>query len=296
MRSPSESSWLAVLLAAFLFFGAGTDAVRADARTDYLVRILQTSEEFRVRAQAAIALGGMSPSDPITQALIRGLSDSDASVRAACAASLERVGDGAAIAALRTAASDREASVRSAASRAQRAIETRTRTAANPTTTTTTTTTTAVASTTNTTPSAADRYYMGISAPGAQAQGLDASVLRSARQLVVREASSIAGVVIAPEGETSAAANTAIRSRRLTGFSIEASVTEFESSATGTRVKVSIILGTYPGRDMRAILQGSATVPGAQGVEAQRMALEGAIRGGLRQLGSALARLAPPRP
>lgn len=292
MRSSLVPRLLLVLLAFALF--AGTGAARADARTDYLVRILQTGEEFRVRAQAAIALGGMSPSDQIVQALVRGLGDADPSVRAACAASLERVGDGSALAALRTASTDRETTVRIAANRATRAIETRTRSAS--TTTSTTTTTATVTASTTTTPSASDRYYVGVNALAAQAQGLDAGVLRSGRQLLVREASGVGGVVIAPENETSAAANTAIRSRRLVGFFLEASVVEFESSATGTRVKVSVIVGTYPGRDMRAILQGSATVPGAQGADAQRMALEGAIRGALRQLGSAFARSAPARP
>lgn len=279
-------------LALVLTLVLGASVARADARTDYLVRILQTSAEFRVRAQAAIALGGMSPSDQISQALVRGLSDADPSVRAACAASLERVGDASALVALRAAASDGDGNVRTAASRAQRAIESRARSASA----TTTTTTTSTVSSSTTTPSADDRYYVGVSPPATQAQGLDASVLRSARQVIVREASAVGGVVIAPEGETNAAANTAIRSRRLTGFFLETSITEFESSATGTRVKVSIIVGTYPGRDMRAILQGSATVPGAQGVDAQRMALEGAIRGALRQLGSAFARSAPARP
>ncbi len=291
MRHPVVHRYLAALLAGLLFLGAS--GVRADARTDYLVRILQTSQEFRVRAQAAIALGGMAPSREITQALVRGLGDADPSVRAACAASLSRVGDADSLAALRGAASDSDSSVRTEVQRATRAVETRTRTAAA--VTTTTTTTAAVTAVTPTTTGEA-RYYVGVNPPAAQAQGLDASVLRSARQLFVREASNVTGVVIAPEGESTSAANTAIRSRRLTGFFLEASITEFESSASGTRVKVSVIVGTYPGRDMRAILQGSATVPGAQGVEAQNMALEGAIRGALRQLGSAFARSAPARP
>ena len=81
---------------------------------------------------------------------------------------------------------------------------------------------------------------VGVSAIASQAQGLDAGVLRSGRQLLVREASGIGGVVIAPESESSAAATTAIRSRRLTGFFLEAAVTEFESAATGTRVKAGL--------------------------------------------------------
>ena len=62
-----------------------------------------------------------------------------------------------------------------------------------------------------------------------------------------------------------------------------------DATANGTRVAVSVIVGTYPGRDMRAILNGAATVPGSGGPEADRAAVEGAIRGALRNLPQALS-------
>ncbi|MEM9193221.1 MAG: hypothetical protein AAGF12_28865, partial [Myxococcota bacterium] len=52
---------------------------------------------------------------------------------------------------------------------------------------------------------------------------------------------------------------------------------------------VSVIVNTYPGRDMRAILQGAATVQGGgSGPQARRQAIEGALSGALRRLPQAL--------
>jgi hypothetical protein len=52
---------------------------------------------------------------------------------------------------------------------------------------------------------------------------------------------------------------------------------------------VSVIVNTYPGRDMRVILQGAATVQGASGASAERQAIEGALTGALRRLPQAFA-------
>ena len=55
------------------------------------------------------------------------------------------------------------------------------------------------------------------------------------------------------------------------------------------RVAVAVIIATYPGRDMRAILRGAATAIGS-GSSTKRQALEGALSGAMRQLPAALER------
>ncbi len=74
----------------------------------------------------------------------------------------------------------------------------------------------------------------------------------------------------------------------MTGYYLDSSVVSIEQTPAGTRVVVSVIVGTYPGRDMRAILQGAATVPGSSGPGAIRAAIEGALRGAIRRLSQAM--------
>src|SRR5689334_15704301 len=63
----------------------------ADARSDYLVRLLAGSTQFRVRAQAAISLGSVEPAASVVSALSKALSDEHPAVRAAAANSLGRL-------------------------------------------------------------------------------------------------------------------------------------------------------------------------------------------------------------
>ena len=74
----------------------------------------------------------------------------------------------------------------------------------------------------------------------------------------------------------------------MAGFYIDTSIVKVDKSAGNTRVVVSVVVNTYPGRDMRAILQGAATVPGATDQRAEERAIEGAIRGALRRLPQAM--------
>ena len=78
-----------------------TSMALADARTDFLMRMLATSTQFRVRAQAALALGAQSGIKDVVPALTSALKDEHPAVRAACAAALERLGDPSAIPALK---------------------------------------------------------------------------------------------------------------------------------------------------------------------------------------------------
>ena len=107
-----------------LLLSVGMPAVAsADARTEYLVRLLRTSSAFRVRAQAAISLGRVEGEPAVTRALSGALEDEHPAVRAAAASSLEQLRDPSALPALRTATRDRDSAVRASASRAVRTLE-----------------------------------------------------------------------------------------------------------------------------------------------------------------------------
>ncbi len=100
----------------------------------------------------------------------------------------------------------------------------------------------------------------------------------------------MAGVALAPENEERRAAERVIGTRKLVGFYVDSSITRIEQRPDGSvRAQVSVIVGTYPGRDMRAMLSGAATVSGAGSQEeAKAQAIQAAFTGALRRLPQAM--------
>lgn len=261
---------------AVLCWSLAIGLVRADARTDFLIRMLATSAQFRVRAQAALALGGQAPSPSILTALSRGLSDQHPAVRAASAASLERHDDPSVLPALRAAENDKDSSVRSAVRNAIAAITP----ASSPVTT----------PIDPVQPSGPSVYYVGIGTPGGTQSGLSVSTMRDLREHVARTVAGVEGVKLAPENEKAQAAERVLGAQRLAGFYVDSSVTSIERRPDGSvRAQVSVIIGTYPGRDLRAMLSGAATVSGGGSTEAVTLqAVQAAFTGALRKLPQAL--------
>jgi hypothetical protein len=137
-------------------------------------------------------------------------------------------------------------------------------------------------------PTGTPRYYVGIGTPGDNSSSLSATQLAELQAFLASQVGGVEGVVLAPNGEASAATTRALRSNQLIGYFIDASVVSVEQTPTGTSARVSIILATYPGRDMRAMLSGSARVPNSTGPDAVRRAVQGAVQGSLRRLPQAM--------
>lgn len=257
-------------LSAILVFAVAVSAV-ADARNDYLIRLLKESSQFRVRAQAAISLGSVRVDLAVLEALANALADSNPAVRAACASSLERIGDQSVLPALNSALGDDEQEVRSAVKRAIAAINRR------PTKSTPSVKETTV-------PSGPPKYYVGIGMPGSRASTVDRDMLRRTKQFIEVLVGELDGVLIAQEKETPARVRKLLKAKKLDGYYLDSSVVSLEElPGGGARAVVSIIVGTYPERNMRTILQGSARVIGSA-ASAKNQAIEGAFRGALRQL------------
>jgi hypothetical protein len=256
-----------------------SQAVRADdPRSTYLIKLLAGSSQFRVRAQAAISLGTVESSSTSLAALSAALKDVHPAVRAAAASSLGRVGDQSSLSALHALERDTEEPVRSAA----RAALDRLASSIRPP---------PVNKEPPPTESGPALYYVSIAEPSAtRVASLDHAALGKARAFIKERVGQIQGVLVAPDSEDSQTAERVLKKRRLKGFYIDSSIVSIEKKqGGGTRVAVSVIVATYPGRDMRAIMQGAATVTGA-GDQAYGQAMEGAFTGALRQLSQALQR------
>ena len=91
------------------------DLSQRNTRVGYLIKLLESSSQFRVRALAASALGQLEPSSAARRALTHALLDEYPAVRAAAAASLGRIGDAGQVSALRALERDPEEPVRNAA-------------------------------------------------------------------------------------------------------------------------------------------------------------------------------------
>jgi hypothetical protein len=266
---------LRVWLALIALGVALPEPVLADARTEFLIRMLASSDQFRVRTQAALALGSR-PSEPAAvRALSSALRDEHPSVRSASAGALELLKDAQALVALRQARKDRDGAVRAAVEHAIKSIE---RSAAE----------TERASVSDAAGGPAS-FYVAVGTPSTSL-GLPASALRGLRDHVVKQVAGVEGVRIAPENEAQAAAAQVVRSKRLVGYYLDSSITAIEARpGGGLRAAVSVIVGTYPGRAMRVMLSGAATVSGAGVSDAAKLqAVEAAFTGALRRLPQAM--------
>lgn len=271
----ARRAWAAL---AFVVCSLFASLAFADARTDFLIRMLRTSDQFRVRAQAALALARVQNDPNVTRALVDSLRDENPAVRAAAAAALETVGDTTALDGLRAVLNDRDSGVRSAAQRSIRALERIAASRPPPT---------IIPPTTN--GGNAARFYVGVGNPGAQATVAPA-VLTRARTFLVTSIGQMPGVALAPDGERPPDATAVLQRRHLTGCYLEASVTSVEVRPDGgLRAAVSLTVFTYPGRDLRAMLNGAATIQGAGTSDAAReQAIQAAITSALRRLPQAL--------
>lgn len=234
-------------------------------RTSYLIQALSTSDSFRVRVQAAISLGRRQDDEGALRALMSCFDDEHPAVRIACAASLEGLRNPEALPALRRAARDRDRGARRAIQSAIRTLERVERDGGGDE------------------PSGPAQYYVGIGSFGNPA-GASRSVVEAAQEMLRQSVSSINGVVFAPNRESPRAARRVLQRRNLKGVFLDASITSVEETSRGTRVAVSIVVNTYPGRDIRAMLEGAATAPGAASDASTRRALDAAIQSALRQL------------
>ncbi|HEX2678773.1 MAG TPA: HEAT repeat domain-containing protein [Polyangiales bacterium] len=248
-----------------------------DPRSAYLIKLLEGSSQFRVRAQAAISLGAVDPSPTVLGALGNALRDVHPAVRAAAANSLGRVGDKSLVPALRALDRDPEEPVRNAAKTALAKLEGAPSGGS-------------VGPSPEPRPSGPAQYYVAVAQCASRVPGVEQSALSQARSSIQERVQQMDGVVIAPEGESSDAVERVLKKRNLRGYYIDCSIMSVEKKPDGgTRVAVSLILATYPGRDMRAIMQGAATVSGG-GREDYAQAVQGAFSGALRQLPQALSR------
>ncbi|MGB0678579.1 MAG: HEAT repeat domain-containing protein [Polyangiales bacterium] len=268
--------WVYGLVAVLLW--PTTSSAQTDKRQAYLLNLLRKSTTFRVRAQAALSLATLKTNERSIAALSRALRrDKHPAVRIAAATALGRLGDVAALGALYAARKDRVKKVRVQIARAVKALE---RVAARRDA--------KRRERQQTQGDKALRYYVGVGMPATRDPGIDKRALKRLQSYLAKALSGMDGVRVAPPKESGKQAQRVLRQHMLNGYYLDSSVVRIEERGNGVRAVVSAILGTYPGRDMRAMMQGAATVQGATGPAATQRAIEGAMISVLRQMPRAM--------
>jgi hypothetical protein len=241
----------------------------------YFTSALSSSRQFRVRVEAAIALGRRR-GPRVTAALVEALDDRHPAVRSAAANSLGRIGDRSTLAALERARSaERDERARGAMQRAASRISGSVATKPPPR------------------PTVRGRYYVAVGRPSAGASGLSSAEIAQLERIMRAQVARQSGVRLAPRGESQSAARRVISSGGLAGFHLDTTVASLERTENGTRAMLRVALASYPDRNLRGMVSGSATVQLSGPPERERMsALEQAAKSVSRQLPSGMARAA----
>ncbi len=132
------------------------------------------------------------------------------------------------------------------------------------------------------------QYLVAVGMPGAKAERVSRQMLFDARVFLSEKLLELDGVELAPDDLTPADAAREIVKRKLYGFYLESSIVTLEPKGAGVRAVVSIIVLSYPGRDMRGMLRGAATASGRYSAATAEQAIQGAFVGALRRLPTAL--------
>lgn len=261
LRAPRAGVWLLLCVALLC-----VRVAQAEDRVSRLADQLANSDDFRVRTQAALALGA-SKSKRAVQPLCSGLDDASTTVRAAAAAALGKLNLGGGACLKRHLGQESSSSVKATIRKALALIEAGGEAPEGP----------AV--------DASTRYYIAIAKTadktgrsGSQIDGM----VRSSMQKAVQ---SLDGYVVAPSNETASAAREVVaKFKKIKGFYLAPKVMPPQYNGGNLVVKVEISIFTYPDKTLRGSLpikltqQDVSSKDTAAEDELIRMAAERAIQ------------------
>ena len=228
-------------------------SVQADGRLQFLAERLKfppapgQPDDFRVRTNAALALGATNDDDAVGP-LCAGLADPSELVRQAVAVAMRRLGRASSLPCLRRRIPvETHASVKAQLERAIEAIE----------------------ASSGGTPSgaapyvASAKYYVSISPVANNTTRPTPDIEHRVRDAISYKLGQLGDYQLAPAGESNDAAKTVITKRKLKGFYLAVSVEKLDYSDGNLRVRMKVAVFSYPGKDLRGEVPAGATLPGA---------------------------------
>jgi len=230
---------LFVVVALLLPLSWSTPA-RAD-RIDRLVKILQSSDSYKVRLQVVITLGKLKDKRAVP-ALVRALSDENYTVRGVAATALGQIGDKRALPALKNLARrDRNSFVQSQAKKAIGLLK---------------------GGAGGGGPPAGARFFVTVGKLTNKTRKGGQGLAEAFRQALLKEFSKVPGVATPwSDGDPSP---TVLRKHRLKGFVLDGAILSLSTKPAGGGYEVScsikVSLATFPGNSMKAFYSGGASM------------------------------------
>jgi hypothetical protein len=213
-------------------------------RLETLSSRLANHQDFRVRTQAALALG-TSRNKAAVAPLCEALADSSTTVRAASAAALGRLQRGGKECLKQRLATEVSASVREVLQRSLELLG---------------------GATDHKQLTSTSRYYVAIGDIRNTTGRGGGEVQRMARAAMADAISALRGYVVAPEGETPKQAKTRLaKHKSVVGFFLIPTVGAPVYSGGSLSVRVEIAIFTYPGKAMKGVIPVKLTQPGVSG-------------------------------
>lgn len=263
-----RGSWRALPLVVALALAA-PDAV-AQSRVAFLADQLRTASDFRVRTQAALALGASDDQEALAP-LCDGLDDTSDTVRSAAAAALGKLGKHEGVDCLkRHASSESSSAVKSVIARSIKALEASSGGSG-------------AASSKPPPPAPGDKAYVAIGATTDKTGRGGGAVGELVRSAVQSKLLSIGGYAIAPEKESAGAARRVIAKHKLKGYMLQASVEAPRYSGGDLTITVRVTMWTYPAKSLQGEFSPKMTMSGVSPGDTSsednliRMAVERAV-------------------
>ncbi len=217
----------------------------AEGRVAFFVDQLKNATDFRLRTQAALALGASE--DPAALApLCAGLDDASDTVRSASAAALGKLKNPAGLVCLKRHSSDPSASVRSVVDRSVQTLEASIGKAAKPPP-----------------PGPNDSVYVAIGVVTDKTGRSDDSVTQLVAGALQSKLLATRGYAVAPQGETGVTARKVIRQNNLHGYMLQARVEPPRASGNGLTILVRVTMWSYPDKALQGEFAPKLTMPGA---------------------------------
>ena len=219
---------------------------RATESVDTLAARLTDHKDFRIRTQAALALGSSCEARAVDP-LCKGLSDSNASVRSACAAALGKLKLGGQACLRACVAVETAGPVQKACSRSLRVLE---------------------EELVKSRLTAATRYYVAIGKTSDGTGRAGKEVEQMVRAAMADALWSREGYVVAPEAETSAQSRKRLaKFKRVKGVFLAPTVKPLEYAGNSLSVRVELAIFTYPTKVLRGMLPVKLTQTGVRDKE-----------------------------
>jgi hypothetical protein len=262
IRLPHRLGVLGTLLA--VFFAAYS--ALAQSRVGFFIDQLKHATDFRLRTQAALALGASDDVSAVAP-LCDALDDTSDSVRSAAAAALGKLKSPSGLPCLRSHLSERNASVRSVIERSAGALQQSSPSwPSKPPA-----------------PGPNDTFYVAIGPVADKSGRGDESVEHLVGATMQEKLLSLHGYAVAPQGETGATARRVIKQRSLRGYLLQTRVEAPRSNGSDLTIQVRVTMWTYPGKALQGEFSPKLTMSGASAGDKQsedsliKMAIERAI-------------------